>query len=176
MSWTAQIHGLDNLSPDLEMEARLGVHDGLELLGVEGQRMVQDNIATPFDGKPPAVDTANLINSVESAVTDGEPVSSLVIGVGQALGADKYAAPVETGARPHMPPIEALIPWVMRKFNVVEEKKATSLAWAVAAKIKQQGTMGHEMFERANVDLEPLAVPILEQAIAARIGAVGAHP
>jgi hypothetical protein len=176
MSWTTRITGLDNLGPELQAEARLGVRDGLELLGAEGTKMVQDNIASPFQGKPPAVDTTNLLNSVISDVSDGDgqALARLQIGVGSSLGADKYAGPVETGARPHLPPVEALIPWVMRKLGASDEKQATSLAWAVAKSIAKKGTAGHEMFERAQIDLEPLAAPAIERAIAARLLAAGA--
>jgi hypothetical protein len=77
---------------------------GLEKLGIEGERMVQKNITTPYNGIPPAVFTGNLASSVNSQVTDEQAMLRLVIGVSPTLGADKYAAPVETGARPHMPP------------------------------------------------------------------------
>jgi hypothetical protein len=174
MSWTTNIQGLDGLDVELQAQARLGVHDGLEILGIEGSRMVQDNIASPFNGRPAAVDTTNLLNSVTSSVSDEPAMTRLLIGVGPALGADIYAAPVETGARPHMPPIAALIPWVMRKMGASDEKTATSIAWAVAKSIAKKGTQGHEMFERAQIDLEPLAVPALERAISARLMAGGA--
>jgi hypothetical protein len=175
MSWTTQVNGLENLGPELQAQARLGVHDGMELLAIEGTRMVQDNIAAPFQGKPPALDTTNLLNSVVSDVSDdaAQALTRLVIGVGPSLGADKYAAPVETGARPHMPPIAALIPWAMRKLGATDEKHARSLAWAVARSIAKKGTQGHEMFERAQIDLEPIAAPTLERAIAARLMAGG---
>lgn len=169
MSWTANISGLTSLSTELQAAARLGVHDGMELLGIEGTRIVQDFIGSPFNGKPAAVSTGNLMQSVISDVTEDAALTRLVIGVGQSAGADRYAAPVETGARPHLPPVEALIPWVRRKFGVSDEKKATSLAWAVAKSIEKKGTSGHEMFFRGDVELEQIAVPVLERAVAARL-------
>lgn len=105
---------------------------------------------------------------------DGQALARLQIGVGPSLGADRYAAPVETGARPHLPPVAALIPWVMRKLGAADEKQATSIAWAVAKSIEKKGTRGHEMFERAQIDLEPMAAPTIERAIAARLMAAGA--
>jgi hypothetical protein len=90
----------------------------------------------------------------------------VIVGVGPQLGADKYAAPVETGAVPHMPPPDALIPWVMKKFDIEDGKDALSAAFAVAMSIRKKGTQGHEMFSRALTDLEPLAVPVLEHEIA----------
>jgi hypothetical protein len=174
MSWTAQINGLTGLSPELQAAARLGIHDGMELLGVEGQRMVQDNIASPFNGKPAAMDTQVYLNSIVSDVYDEQALTRLVVGVSQTGGADKYAAPVETGARPHMPPVEALVPWVMRKLDPKDEKQALSIAWAIATKMRKQGTTGHEDFERALIDLEPMAPPILERAIASRMMMAGA--
>lgn len=173
MPFTAQIAGIDNLSTELLAAARLGIHDGMELLGTEGARLVQENIGAPYNGHPAAVDTGNLINSVVSEVSDEPAMTRLIIGVSPTAGAEQYAAPVETGAAPHMPPVESLVPWVMRKLDPRDEKHALSLAWAVAKSIQRRGTQGVEMFERAEIDLEPMAVPILERAIGARLLAAG---
>jgi len=174
MSFSAHVAGLEELSPELMAAARLGIHDGMELLGVEGTRMVQDNIGSPYNGKPAAVDTGNLINSPISNVYEEQAVTRLVIGVNEANPANAYAGPVETGSVPHMPPVEALVPWVMRKLDPRDEKQALSMAWGVAKAIKKRGQpQGVEMFERAQVDLERLTVPTLERSIGARLLATG---
>jgi hypothetical protein len=176
--WTAKINGVDELSPELRAAAQAGILAGVEKLGVEGQRLVQQNIGTPYDGQPPAVFRGNLMASVIPSVTQegDQAMTRLVIGVGPSLGADTYAAPVETGARPHFPPASALVPWVMMKFGADDEKTALSMAFAVAKSIAKKGTKGHEMFSRGLEQLEPMAAPLLEHEIAqafVRLGFTG---
>ena len=73
-------------------------------------------------------------------------MSDAVIGtVGTSLD---YAVPVETGTRPHMPPIQPLQDWAMHVLGV-SSVDAPSVAWAVARKIAARGTEGAHMFERA---------------------------
>lgn len=166
MSWGAQIRGLENLSPEMLIAAREGIQAGLEELGAKGMEGVQQKITTPFDGKPAAVCFGNLAGSITSHFEWQADVAHEIVGVGQQLGADKYAAPVETGAVAHMPPPEALLPWVQRKFGIDDEKDALSTAFAVAMAVKKRGTQGHQMFSRELVDLEPLAPTVLERQIA----------
>lgn len=45
---------------------------------------------------------------------------------------------MEYGTRPHMPPVEPLVVWATRKFQV-DEKEARAIAWAVAVKISKVG-------------------------------------
>lgn len=168
---TTQINGLDQLAPELLAIARHGIFDGMEILGAEGVRMVQDNITTPYNGHPAAVFTGNLAASPRQAVMQDDVATRLIIGSSGAAAA--YAPPVETGARPHLPPVEELVPWVMKKFGAADEKQALSLAWAVAKSIAKKGTQGHEMFSRALTSLEPLTVPTIERAMAARFAAAG---
>jgi hypothetical protein len=166
MAWGAQLRGFDNLSPEMMAAAREGTQAGLEDLGIKGTDMVQQNIETPFDGKPAAVCFGNLDGSITSDFQWMGDAAHEIIGVSPQLGADKYAAPVETGAVPHMPPPSALLPWVQKKFDVDNEKEALSTAFAVAMSIKKRGTQGHEMFSRGLEQLEPLAPPALEHEIA----------
>ena len=173
MAWGAQIHGTEQLAPEMQAAVREGAQAGLEALGIKGAEMVQQNIASPFDGKPPAVCFGNLVGSVTSIFQPAEGMLREIIGVGTSMGADKYAAPVETGARPHMPPPSVLLPWVQKKFGVEDEKEALSVAFAVAKSISKKGTQGHQMFSRALVDLEPLAAPALEKEIALALGRHG---
>ena len=156
--------------------AHEGIQAGLEELGIKGADMVQQNIKTPFDGKPPAVCFGNLAGSINSAFQWVGDIAHEIVGVGTQLGADRYAAPVETGAAPHMPPPSALLPWVQKKFEIEDEKHALSVAFAVALQIRKRGTQGHEMFSRALTDLEPLAVPALEKNIALAFARHGFTP
>jgi len=166
MAWSAKLNGYEQLAPELQATARAGLLQGMENLGVEGARFVQDNITTPYNGLPPAVFTGNLAHSIAAQVIPDQALIRLIVGVTPSLGAGVYAPPVETGARPHMPSAMALIPWVMKKFGIADEKHALSAAYAVSQSMAKKGTKGHFMFSRALDQLEPVAPSILEAAIA----------
>ncbi|MGE4244280.1 hypothetical protein [Ramlibacter sp.] len=53
---------------------------------------------------------------------------------------------LELGTRPHMPPVEALIPWV-RAVMGKRPEEARSIAFLIARKIKQRGTKPRRIFE-----------------------------
>lgn len=57
-----------------------------------------------------------------------------------------YWVYLENGTGPHMPPIDAIRRWVEVKFNVPEIE---GIAWAVANKIKKEGTDAHPFFEQS---------------------------
>lgn len=173
MAWAAQIHGVENQAPEIQAAIREGEQAGMEELGIKGAEMVQQNIATPYEGKPAAVAFGNLMGSVVSHFEWLPDAAHEIIGVGPTLGADKYAAPVETGARPHMPPPDSLLLWVQKKFNVEDEKQAASIAFAVAKNIAKRGTSGHQMFSRALEQIQPLVVPALEKNIAVALARHG---
>lgn len=166
MAWTAQISGEENLAPEMRAAYEAGVHAGLDVLGIKGAEMVQENIATPYNGLPPAVCFGNLAASVVATQWQDAGMVSEFIGVSPNVGADIYAAPVETGTRPHMPPVSALLPWVQKKFGIEDEKQALGIAFAISKKMAQRGTQGHYMFMRALEMLEPLCAPALERSIA----------
>lgn len=69
----------------------------------------------------------------------------VAIAVGTAMA---YAEPVELGTKPHMPPVDALIPWVEAKLGIGAEQ-AEAVAYAIARKIKREGTEGAFMFASA---------------------------
>lgn len=173
MTWTAKITGADEVAPEMQDAIQEGTQAGLERLGVKGAEMVQEYIATPYNGKPPAVAFGNLMGSITASFVREATMCREVIGVAPTLGADVYAAPVETGTRPHMPPASALVPWVQKKLGIEDEKQALSMAFAIAKTIAKRGTSGHFMFERGLESLEPLAVPALEAAIAQALAANG---
>ncbi len=173
MTWTANITGTDEVAPEMRAAVEEGTQAGLEALGVKGAEIVQEFISTPYNGQPPAVAFGNLVGSVNALFVREATMCREVIGVGPTLGADVYAAPVETGTRPHMPPASALVPWVQKKLGIEDEKQALGLAFAIAKTIAKRGTQGHEMFSRGLESLEPLAVPALEAAIADALAAHG---
>jgi hypothetical protein len=112
----------------------------------ELERTVKENIASPFAGRSSAVAFGVLLDAVYS-----EPLPSPALGgiVDVHPPADVYAASVEYGAAPHMPPVEALFGWVQRKLRIEDQQEMKSVAWAVAKTIEKRGTAGFHMFERA---------------------------
>lgn len=75
-----------------------------------------------------------------------EVLADRVIGVvGSSLA---HIVPVEVGSRPHMSPIQPLADWARAKLGISQDE-ARSVAWAIATKIKREGTKGAHMFRRA---------------------------
>jgi hypothetical protein len=169
---TIRITGLDQATEEVRAAVHQGVLVGLEAVGVAAVKDVVENIRTPFDGMPPAVATGNLANSPFATVTPGLMLSRLLVQAG--APADVYADPVNYGARPHMPPVSALLPWVKLKFGVDDEKEATRIAFAIAINQAKKGMRGRLMFDRAQAIVEPQAVSIIERQIAAALRAAGA--
>ena len=95
---------------------------GIELALNHFQRLVVDNIAQPYGGMSPAIASGNLAGAVDVLYTLGEMRGEVTVNP----PADVYAAPVEYGTVPHMPPVEALIGWVAQK-GMVESGSHTSL-------------------------------------------------
>ena len=127
---------------------------------------VKQYIGEPYEGKPAAVAQSTLVNAVFS---EAEGLHGVVA---VHPPADVYASAVETGARPHFPPVSALFAWVRKKFELKQtkvtaamltkrgglararrarkqERAIESAAYAVARAISKRGTRGHFMFERA---------------------------
>lgn len=59
-----------------------------------------------------------------------------------------YAAPVELGSKPHLPPLQPLIDWVEAKLGI-KGPKGEEVAEAIRWKIKAHGTKGAFAFKRA---------------------------
>lgn len=64
-----------------------------------------------------------------------------------------HSKPIEFGSEPHMPPVKPLKGWSKRKLRKTG-KEINSVAWAVAMKIKKEGT-----------NPQPFLRPALEQAV-----------
>jgi hypothetical protein len=178
MAWSAQIRGTEGLEGEMLAAVNEGTRSGLEALGVKGAEMVQENIRTSYGSLPPAVAFGNLAASVISLFMREATMCREIIGVSPNVGADVYAAPVETGTVPHFPPAWALVPWVQKKFGIEDEKQALGIAFAISKNISRRGTQGHEMFSRALEALEPMVQPVLEHDLGlafAAHGFTGAH-
>jgi hypothetical protein len=68
--------------------------------------------------------------------------------LGLAFNPMGYSLPVETGSRPHFPPVAPLILWAQRKFSVTD-KEARSIGFLVARAISRRGTPPVEMARKA---------------------------
>jgi hypothetical protein len=82
-----------------------------------------------------------------------------------------YAAPVETGSKPHMPPIAPLIDWVEARLGLKGDE-AEGVARKIAWKIKRHGTKGKFMFRDGLAATKDQIERILSQAgdeVAARL-------
>lgn len=114
---------LDDLPDELETAAIRGVRSA-------ALRAVGFIVEEIDNGKPyPPVNTGALRQSIKWS-----PLPK-----GAAVFSDAPHFPfMEYGTRPHMPPVEPLVVWATRKFQV-GEKEARAIAWAVAIKISREG-------------------------------------
>ncbi len=78
-----------------------------------------------------------------------------------------YAEPVELGTRPHFPPLQPLIDWVMHSphFGISNEKIARGIAFLIARKISRVGTKGQHMFGITFQAQEGQVQAIFERAV-----------
>lgn len=70
---------------------------------------------------------------------------------------------VELGTKPHMPPVEALVPWV-RAVLGVGPKRERSVAFLVARKIARKGTAPQRPLEQAIAATEGQVLRMFESA------------
>lgn len=77
---------------------------------------------------------------------------------------------VELGTKAHMPPVQALIPWV-RAVLGVDAKRAPSVAYLVARKIARKGTKAQRPFANAVAATEGQVLRMFEGAA----GRIAAH-
>lgn len=168
---TMRITGLAEASEGVRAAVHQGVMVGLETVGAIAVKDTVENIRTGYDGMPPAVASGNLANSPFATVTAEGMLSRMLVRAG--APADTYADPVNFGARPHMPPVNALLPWVKLKFGVEDEKSALQMAWAIAINQKKKGMKGRFPFDRAQAQINPQAPSIIERQIAVSLRLMG---
>jgi hypothetical protein len=166
-----KLTGLDKASAEVVEATHRGILTGLEAAGVEAVGEVVKNIREPFASMPPAVATGNLANAVFATVTTEGMLMRLLVQAG--APADMYADPINSGARAHMPPVNALLPWIKLKFGVEDEKAALKIAWAIALTQAKKGMRGRYMFSRVEDRFEPKAASIIERQIAVALRAAG---
>lgn len=78
---------------------------------------------------------------------------------------------LELGTKAHMPPIEALVPWVKAVLGIVDPKEVRNVAFLVARKIARTGTKAQRPAERAIEVVEGQVVAMFERAA----GQIAAH-
>lgn len=77
-------------------------------------------------------------------------VASTPAGVLGVTGSSQASALfLELGSKPHMPPVDALVPWVKAVLGISEPKEARSVAFLVARKIARDGTPAQRPMGRA---------------------------
>ena len=73
---------------------------------------------------------------------------------------------LEIGTKPHMPPVEPLIPWVKAVLGISDPKEAKSVAFLIARKIARKGTPAQRPMGRAVEATEGQVVARFERAAA----------
>lgn len=125
----------------------------LTMGGFQAQREIMER--TPTSGAGTLRDSIGLLPLEITATSVTALVGTSLI----------YAAPVETGSRPHMPPVEPLADWVRRKLGIADPAKARGVAKAIAWKIKAHGTPAAHMFRTGREAVQPQILAAVEAAV-----------
>lgn len=92
---------------------------------------------------------------VGSIFTEEQALADNVIGM--VASPLPYAEYVELGTKPHFPPIEPLVDWVMAKLGITDETEAHSVAFLIARKIARVGTKPDGTWARVAETIQPEA-------------------
>jgi len=112
----------------------------------------------------PAVDTGSLRQSVDKEdLGDGAVV---------AVNAP-HAQAIENGARPHFPPIEPLVRWVMRKGFAMDEEEARGIAFRVAKKMAEVGIAPRHYMAKSWREVPQLVKDEIDAELAALADRIG---
>ena len=107
-----------------------------------------------------------------SVTSDAFATSAGVLGT---VGSSQPSALfLELGTKPHMPPVQALVPWVRSVLGIRDAKQVKSVAFLVARKIARKGTKAQRNFEQAQAATEGQVLQRFEDAagrVAAHLGA-----
>ena len=129
----------------------------------EMQRIGNDVQATAREQLKAAGTNASkqLSNSIDVDVKDIPGGISLTVGP-----TVSYGGYVETGTRPHMPPVNAIRDWLSDKRSMrVRGDERDRAAWAIAMKIKRQGTKAQPYMKPAVDRLLPRMATRIADAI-----------
>jgi len=122
------------MGPEMEAAAIRGVQSAAYWL--EGEAVDQLKGTRPY----PPEDTGELVRSAKTTLIDRGAIVSFDA---------PHAAFIEYGTRPHMPPLQPLMDWAIRKGLADTEEEAKAVAWKIAQKIKREGTTPKFFLARA---------------------------
>src|SRR3954463_8358039 len=94
-----QVHGAEQASAEVQAAIHRGVDRAVEVCGLRGQQLVQQNIGRPYLGRAPAVSTGNMLNAITFEVPREVSLSRAVVFASPP--ADQYVDAVEAGTMPH---------------------------------------------------------------------------
>lgn len=135
---------------------------------IEALRQYADTLRQRYQNKLTEDDhvaSGNLLRSVEYRVDAGS--KSIEI----SLNLEDYWKYVESGTKPHFPPISAILQWIKVKpvipSRTYNGKLPTQeqLAFLIARKISEKGTEGTNDLEQSRDELDGALDEILEQSI-----------
>jgi len=193
-TFTIEFSGVKELEQKFPVAVHAGAQVGIQKSILLLENAVKTNIA---QGRPGghggAVATGTLLGAVFSEMM-GTPVNPYGI-VAVSPPADRYGLVVEEGRRPgqKMPPPEALILWVRRKFRDAisvtatvlgkggqprrSKKKAAAtergLAFVIARSIGKKGFPGVHMFRRAFTEHTADVQKIITEEIQGAVATIG---
>jgi hypothetical protein len=139
----------DNVRIEGLQEVINGFRDASSAVGMVGKKYLRDwsiygvKEVQRFTLNAGSVDTNELIQGIHYDINP--TTKGLESVIAPSAKADKYAAPVEYGSKPHFPPISALQGWADRHGIPV---------WAVALKIAREGTEPRYMWRDGFASLE----------------------
>lgn len=180
LKYTIDDEGAKKMLEEFPERMHGAVNRGIAAASAFFEGLVVEKIRQPHGQKPAAVAFGNLVNAV--ATMHGGAGDRLYAMVTVAPPADLYAAPVETGTRPHWPPMEPIMRWVRKKLldtmtarfagSKGGEQEIKSRAFLIARKIARRGTEGHFMFQRAFNEGHEQAETLIDDQIAREIAAI----
>lgn len=103
------------------------------------------------------------------------PLERRAIGVTGGIGTSlAYAAPVELGSKPHMPPVAPIAEWVGRVIGIKDQQKQKAIAFAIAMKIRKRGTKPQLFMQGALEQGRPVIDRIIRAHLDRAIAKIGA--
>jgi HK97 gp10 family phage protein len=136
-----ELEGLDKLLKALEKCDRDVVEAALVGLEAGGQEIINDAIRNIQHDN---IWTTGLLAQSGHVIRKKDDITAGFFDTTNRTG---YAEYVEYGRRAgKMPPPDEIGAWVYKKFHLKDWKTATSLGWAIAKRIAQEGTQPHPFF------------------------------
>lgn len=159
MNLTISIAGLDAFARGLA-SAPAFTREQLEAAMTEATLLVQREWQ---DGMPRV--SGMTANSIQA------DVASTPTGVLGVVGSSQPTALfIELGTRPHMPPIDAIEPWVKAVMGISQPQELRRVSFLVARKIAHEGTKAQYPMAKAVAAVEGQVLQMFEHA-AARVAA-----